>query len=367
MNLRAAWTIARKDLRLLLRDPMALFWVLAFPLLFAVFFGAVLEAGVAGKSARWPVVLVDEARTEDSQKLMDALAHADALTTTRASLESAQRSVASGHAAAFVQVFTGQEGDSVQVVADASQRVQGQVLARLVEGIRAETAMAGAPVQFVPMSAATPVALRFIAGDQKKPGSSYQLVFPAALLWGLMGCAASFAVSLVTESTSGTMVRLRAAPFARSTVMGGKGLACFLACAADAFLLWLFGALALGIRVGNPLLLLLALLSTAACFVGITMTLASLGKTEQAVASAGWSTLIVFAMLGGAMVPRSFMPEWLQRASLASPVYWAIRALEGATWRAASLAELAIPCAVLLVIGLGGFAVGTRVMASLRG
>lgn len=366
MNLRAAWTIALKDLRLLLRDPVALFWVLAFPLLFAVFFGAVLEAGVAGKSARWPVVLVDEARTEESRRLMDALTQADALTTSRASLETARRAVASGHAVAFVRVLPGSAGEDVQVGSDASQRVQGQVLARLVEGIRAESAMAGVPEQFVPVFAATPVSLRFIAGDEKKPGSSYQLVFPAALLWGLMGCAASFAVSLVTESTSGTMVRLRAAPFARSTVMGGKGLACFLACSADGFLLWLFGALTLGIRVSNPLLLLLALLSTAICFVGITMTLASLGKTEQSVASAGWSTLIVFAMLGGAMVPRSFMPEWLQRASLASPVYWAIRALEGATWRAASFSELVVPCLVLLAIGLGGFALGTRVMASFR-
>src|SRR4051812_26038381 len=101
MNLRAAGTITFKDLRLLLRDPAGLFWVLAFPVLFAVFFGAVLEAGVAGKSARWVVVLVDEAQTETSRQLVGALKHAEALTTSEASYEKAQRAVAKGRALAF--------------------------------------------------------------------------------------------------------------------------------------------------------------------------------------------------------------------------------------------------------------------------
>ena len=38
--MRAVWTLAIKDLRLLVRDRVSLFWVLAFPLLLALFFGS---------------------------------------------------------------------------------------------------------------------------------------------------------------------------------------------------------------------------------------------------------------------------------------------------------------------------------------
>ncbi|MBM4362839.1 MAG: ABC transporter permease, partial [Deltaproteobacteria bacterium] len=202
------------------------------------------------------------------------------------------------------------------------------------------------------------VEVRELTARATAPHSAYEVVFAAALLWGLMGCAAAFAVSFVTERASGTLVRLSAAPVGRGAIVGGKALACGIACTADALLLWGFSRVALGVQVPSPLLFLAALLSTVACFVGITMTLAGLGKTEQAVAGAGWSTLIVMAMLGGAMVPRYLLPAWLQSVGLVSPVHWGIRALEAASFRGLGAAELVVPCAVLLGTGLAGFAGG---------
>lgn len=46
--------------------------------------------------------------------------------------------------------------------------------------------------------------------------------------------------------------------------------------------------------------------------------------------------------------------------SSASPVKWAILALEGATWRAFSPAEMALPCGILFGVGLATFTVGAR-------
>ena len=42
----AVINLALKDLRLLLRDRFGLFWVLAFPLLMALFFGAIFRSGI---------------------------------------------------------------------------------------------------------------------------------------------------------------------------------------------------------------------------------------------------------------------------------------------------------------------------------
>ena len=61
--MRAAWAIAGKDLRLLVRDRRALFWALVFPILFALFFGSVM-AGDDGPRGRIDVVVVAGAGAE---------------------------------------------------------------------------------------------------------------------------------------------------------------------------------------------------------------------------------------------------------------------------------------------------------------
>ena len=66
-------------------------------------------------------------------------------------------------------------------------------------------------------------------------------------------------------------------------------------------------------------------------------------------------------MIGGAMIPLFVMPAWLVRLSALSPVKWAILALEGATWRQFGWSEMALPCAILLGVGLVAFTIGTRV------
>jgi ABC-2 type transport system permease protein len=369
--MRAAFILALKDLRLLSRDPVALFWVLGFPVLFATFFGSVMEAGASGKAAAWSVLVVDEADSVASRKLVDSLSRSESLKIERATAAEAASRVEHGKALAFVrirQVGEGAPADGVEVGVDPAQRVQGQLLAQVVNGALS-AALAPELPPGAPRALPAPrqeAELRLVTSDAKKPGTSYEVVFPAALLWGLMGCAAAFAVSLVTEATTGTLVRLRAAPIPRAAILGGKALACFIACTADMLLLWGFAAAALHVRVAAPLHFLAALFSTVTCFVGITMTLACLGRTEQAVAGAGWSTLIVLSMLGGAMVPRSFMPEWLQRIGTVSPVHWGIYAMEGATWRGFTGTELLVPCAILVTIGMVGFVVGLAMMGRQR-
>jgi ABC-2 type transport system permease protein len=203
-----------------------------------------------------------------------------------------------------------------------------------------------------------------IAARTSGPRRAFDIVFPSVVSWGLIGCAACFAVSLVSERTRGTYVRLRALPLSRRVVLAGKALSSLIANLAVASILTCVGVLAFGVQVPNPLKLGIALTVTALCFVGITMALSVLGRTEQAVAGAGWATLLVMAMLGGGMVPLSLLPEWLLDLSHLSPVKWAILALEGASWRDFSAAELAVPCAVLLGVGVVSFVVGACVFES---
>ena len=200
------------------------------------------------------------------------------------------------------------------------------------------------------------------AGQLQKLRSRWDISFPQAMMWGVLGCVAGFSISVARERTLGTMVRLEVAPLSRFQILAGKALACFIAVIGVIGMLTLLG-IGLGMRPANFMALAVAAISIACCFVGIMMTLAVLGKTEQSVSGIGWAANMVMAMLGGAMIPVMFMPAFLQSASVVSPITWSILAIEGAIWRQYTMAEMVFPCLILIGIGATGFVIGTQVLS----
>jgi ABC-2 type transport system permease protein len=143
-------------------------------------------------------------------------------------------------------------------------------------------------------------------------------------------------------------------------LLAGKGLACYLAILIVETALAIIGAAFFGVRPASPGLLVLAMLVVPIGFVGLMMLVASLGRTEEAASGAGWALMMPMSMLGGGMIPLAVMPAWILPFSYASPVRWAIISFEGAIWRGFSLAEMALPCAILVGIGAVAFAIGAR-------
>src|SRR5262245_42710206 len=105
----AVWTLAMKDLRLLVRDRMALFWVLFFPLTMAFLFGAMFggshgpnDDDDAAPNAI-PIALVDAEGSKESGEFAKRLQDSDDVAVTRATDEDdAKRRVLHGDVAAFV-------------------------------------------------------------------------------------------------------------------------------------------------------------------------------------------------------------------------------------------------------------------------
>ncbi len=191
--------------------------------------------------------------------------------------------------------------------------------------------------------------------------SSWDISFPSAILWGVLGCAASFAVTMVRERSQGTFYRLRVAPIFLGQIIAGKGLACFLAVLfVNVFMVAL--GYALGMRPGNMVYLTMGVGSMGFCVVGIMMLMSVIGRTEEAVAGASWGANVVMAMFGGGMIPLAFMPTFMKTLGNFSPMKWGVLALEGAIWRGFSFAEMLYPCAVLIAIGLAGTTAGVIVL-----
>ena len=199
--------------------------------------------------------------------------------------------------------------------------------------------------------------------DSGKRFNAFAITFPQGIVWGIMGCSAGFGISLVSERNKGTLTRLRTAPLARSRVLLGKALACFLSTVGVAAMLLVVARLAFGVVPNSLLLLALAVFSVAVAFVGIMMLLSTIGKTEAAAGGIGWAVMIVFAMFGGGMMPLMFMKGWMVTLSNFSPVKWSIYAIEGAVWRDFTIDKMLLPCGILLAIGVTGFALGSRMFA----
>ena len=169
------------------------------------------------------------------------------------------------------------------------------------------------------------------------------------------------------ERISGTYLRLRAAPLSWAQLLAGKGLACFIACTVATTLMLLFGHVMFAVRLENMLKVALAVICASTCVVGMMMLLSTAGRTIQAVSGVSWGCFVVMEMIGGGMIPLIAMPKWMLTISHLSPVKWIILALEGAIWRGFSFAEMALPCGILLAVGIACFALGVLMLARQRG
>ncbi|PRQ02143.1 Inner membrane transport permease YbhR [Enhygromyxa salina] len=380
--MHAIWSLMVKDLRLLLRDRGAVFLTFAWPLVLATFFGA-LGPGFGAQlddegGGAMTVLAVDEDRSAASEALLTELDADPRVTLEPAKLEPAREAVRTGASPAYLRLAAGFGGPrargelrTVELGVDPRRRAEAEVLAGATElaawRARARTLPGASPAP----APARPLELDYhsvepgSASANARPPSPYAVTFPQGIIWAVIACAATFAVSLVEERKRGTLARLAVAPVSRLSILAGKAGACLVAIVIMEITLVLVALLGFGVRPQSVGLLVLALACTALGFVGVMTLLAVLGRRTQSAAGLSWAILMAMAMLGGGMLPLFLMPSWLQLAASASPVAWALTAIEGAVWRGFSVAELAPPCAALLVLGGVCLALGARAVREL--
>ncbi len=370
-------TLAIKDLRLLVRDKSALFWVLAFPVMIAVLFGYVF--GGSNGPSKIDIAIIDQDQSSVSENLVKQLRASSALEIDKPdqaggqdALAAASDAVRKGNLAAYVLIPRGlgaefeshsfTKGPGLKIGIDPKkgpeagmlQGVLGQAVGELMKnqavssGFVSASSVQGPDITDAPVTA---------SGG---PASPFEITFPQALIWGLLGVISSFVVSVVKEREQGTLTRLMTS-MSMMEVLMGKALACLFASLGMMTALLLLGHFAFGVRLGSPLLLAMALLSGSICIVGIMMLLSVLGRTEQSVSGSSWGIMITMSMFGGGMIPVFMMPGWMQSASNASPLKWTVLSIEGAIWRGFSVREMLTPCLILLAIGAVCFGTGVKV------
>jgi len=411
--------MAVKDLRILIGDKMGFFFIFIFPLAIAIFFGSIFS-GSSGGDGSIAILVVDEDQTDGSRAFIATLEQAEELAVTRLDRQAAEMRVRQGKSTAYIALMPGFGAARQRVFWGGAPRIElgvdpaRKAEAGMIQGIltkyavdvfrtmfsdrdsmlenitNARNAAQAAPdwqgrdallalfadlerfVYAQPAGAESEDAGGFngfkpleienvpVLRKRKWPTNAYGITFPQGIVWGIIGCAAGFGISLVVERQRGTLLRLRCAPLSRGHILAGKALACFMTIIAMSLVLLAMGRLVFGIRPNSIPLLALAVLCAALAFVGIMMLLSVLGRTEQAAGGIGWAVMLTMAMVGGGSLPLFIMPKWMQSVSSFSPVKWAILALEGAIWRGFTPREMAAPCLILLGVGVVAFTIGVR-------
>ena len=418
--MREIVALVAKDLTLLLRDRGGFFFTFIFPLVFAVFFGTIFSRS-GGESRKLPIAVVDEDSSADSRAVIAQLDTVAEFDTQGMSRGAAVEAVRLGRRVAYVafpkgfgearrRMFYGR-GPEIELGFDPSRKAEaGMIQGLLARHLSAQVGQllsnrsslrswihetevsvdssatgggrrgalrrflgeldrfTGEVADSTPGAAGDgggwqPVSFKNVdvARVRTGPRNAYQVSFPQGIVWGIFSCAFGFGLSLVHERTRGTLVRLRIAPISRGKILAAKATACMVAIVGIATLLLSFGALVFGVRATSPALLAIAVLSAAIAFVGLMMLFSVLGKTEATVSGLGRAAMLLMSMAGGGMVPLFLMPHWMQTVGSFTPVRWTILALEGAIWRDFTLSQMALPCGILLAIGVGTFAAGLKV------
>lgn len=426
--------IAFKDIRLISRDWMGMFFIFFFPLMMGLFFGFIF-GGMSSENADLELVIVDHDKSEMSGKFVAALNETGNVTfNMRDDDQLAMDDIRKGRRAGLIIIPEGygetagifwpqaEESPPLKIATDPSRQAEAGMLEGLVmqaagklmqerfsstesvqemhEKMEQQIAeemdnsevpidvmkrfsegmdflgqwlenqnvedgqVDGAPEGFNLINVEKIDVTRELSPQQQELSglrSPWDISFPSAILWGVLGCVATFAISIVKERSEGTLTRLQVAPIGRTRILGGKATACFLTVIAVNTVLIAIG-LAFGMRPQSYGLLAMAVVSMAVCFVGIMMLMSVVGKTEEAVSGAGWGINVVMAMFGGGMMPLAFMPGIMKTISNFSPVKWGVLSLEGAIWRGFSLNEMLLPCGVLIAVGITGLGLGSWIL-----
>ncbi len=394
--MRAALTIAAKDLRLRVRDRSALIVSLGAPLILATMFALLLPSEDGGFHADLAVVDLDGGPVAVGlvEGPLAGLEAADVATlTTATSAAQADSMVADGEVDAAIVIpagltvaVTAGQGAEITVIGTPEAALSAQLARSVVEGYAhqveaiqlsvtttlAVTGLAPDPATLEQLATQAialeaPIAIRDEAAQAAREASS-ATYYAAAMAVLFVFFAAQFGVvSILGERREGTLARMLAAPIAPSTVLLGKVLVSIVMCIVSMTVIVVVSTLALGAEWGDPLPLAALIVAISIAASGISMLVVGFARTED---QAGGLTAIVamtLAVLGGSFFPITQAPEILTRLSNLTPHAWflsGVAELSGG----GGFTAIAPALGVLLAIGLvtGGLGL-LRARAVVRG
>ncbi len=146
----------------------------------------------------------------------------------------------------------------------------------------------------------------------------------------LMFAAMQGASISIDERRSGISERLMVGPKGALAMLTGKFLFLTMIGALQAIVIIAVANLFFGVQI-SPFIggLIIASIGTAMLASGLALFIAALCASQTQMHTVSTFIVLLFSAVGGSMVPRFMMPDWLQSVGIATPNYWVIEGYYG--------------------------------------
>jgi linearmycin/streptolysin S transport system permease protein len=394
---KALVALVGKDLRILMRDRLALLLLFLAPVV--VISAAGFSLSTLYTSTRYLLPVSDLDGGEGAARLLDALRESTDVEVVMVSTDEGRRLVAdtprAGAALVIPEGFTkglrSSEPVELQLWVDPVKYLEVLKIRAAVERTRAGliTARVAARIAVVQVltyagdvdfeavssdsvALAERLAKKTVALDESSVfgGSTDYNTFDQnvpgfSVTFLLLGMLFGVGLGLLDEREWGTLYRLGASPVPPAALLVGKMLSRFIMGVAQMALLFLFGKWAFGISFG-PSLLALGLVIVGITFSSAAFGLlaASIAPSRDAVLPMGTIAVVAMAAIGGCWWPISIEPVWLQRLAHVFPTAWAMGAFNDLMLRQRAIGEVLPAIGALVGFGVVYLVLGSRLYRS---
>lgn len=398
-----AWSIAFKDIQILLRDRGALFQLILLPLIFIlVVAGAFSGMEEEARDTRVHLPIADTDGGRRAQELVEGIQEAGGVEVELVDIDQARARLEAGAIQRLLTVGPEFTADLDQGTASTLRLTshpdadpeQTEAVRLVVEGVAQDMALEkqilASLEQMAEMQVNAPSEFRAAfsleriqeqareqfqnaksrplvivearlprRGDEAEEDPSFaQTSVPGFTVLFVFLAAQNTARSIYDERKSGSFRRLLAAPISKASLLVGKMLPNFLLALVQFAIILFFGGIVLGwlgftpICLGRDALALgLAALVIAFCSSAMGILIASLARTEAQIG--GLSTLLLWGMgiVGGSIIPVFILDRILGPVPKVAPHYWANRALNDIMLRNLALSDVMPEIGILLAFG----------------
>jgi ABC-2 type transport system permease protein len=189
------------------------------------------------------------------------------------------------------------------------------------------------PFDKIPNMAQFDGLVRQSAFDNQVLPNPIQQTVPAWTLFGMFFIVIPISNSLIRDRQYGIFKRLLSFPISKWQVLLGKTAPFVMINFFQFLLMFTVGFLVLpqlmGIQVNMGFRWDHLFLVTVACSLAATsfgLLVATFSKTNEQASAFGALSVVLLAVVGGVMIPRLLMPEFMRFIAQASPMYWGLEA-----------------------------------------
>ena len=356
MRMLAALSVA--NLKSFTRDRAALFWTLAFPVVFVILFGTIFSGGGGQYDLAW----VDQDGSPTATALREAFAANAPVELTDGTFEEAKAKMLSGDVDGILVIPKGLQ--AVIDAAKAGQHPDPVEVTVLTDPSRSNTALAIQQIATglvmaanLRLSGVSPLLTILPEPLQTNQLNSVSFFVPSILAMALMQLGVFASIPLVQQREKLILKRLNATPLPRWVLVGSNVAVRLVIAAVQTALILGIGVVLLHVQVvGNPLTIAGFVVLGALAFTSIGYVIASFARTEEA--ANGITSVVPFPLmfLSGIFFPLEVLPSWLKSIATFMPLTYLGDALRQTMVGGTPFVPLWVDFAVLggwLVVTLG--------------